>query len=400
MSFKGLITFFFFLAIFGYISYFIYHKFFVPPQKKLYKTEYPKKRNIYQIIHATGTLEIKDHIKIGSLVGGTIKDIYVEENEYVKKGQLLTEIDNGKSDTDVKEKEGEVEYVQAELDYERNYYNRQKQLFESGQISTDFFEKVTSDYKKLEANLKSKKAELEKAKIEFNNTKILAPVEGIIVNIGITKGMRITTDLDATVLFVIAKDITKMEAVLDIDESDIGQIQKGQKVTFTVGTYLDKYFKGTIIDVSYSPQYKNNILSYKAFVHISDPENFLRPGMTINAKINVAKSISCLAISSLAFQVNSEILKKIAKKINFTFTPIDKKSKKNLTRNNSENYSIKYVWVVENNNFIEKAIKVGITDDSYFEIINGINASNKIIVDIEEYDDMENLYKSIFKSAI
>ena len=114
MSFKGLITFFFFLAIFGYISYFIYHKFFVPPQKKLYKTEYPKKRNIYQIIHATGTLEIKDHIKIGSLVGGTIKDIYVEENEYVKKGQLLTEIDNGKSDTDVKEKEGEVEYIQMD----------------------------------------------------------------------------------------------------------------------------------------------------------------------------------------------------------------------------------------------------------------------------------------------
>ena len=400
MKIKGLITLLSLLIILGYSGYFIFNKFIVPPQKKLYKTEYPQKRNIYQVIHATGTLEIKDHIKIGSLVSGTIKEIYVKENELVKKGQLLTEVDNGKADTDVKRAQGDLEAGQAELEYQKQYYNRQKKLFNSGQISKDSFEQTTRDLKKLEGEVKTKIATLEKAKIDFENTKIKSPVDGIIVSIGITKGMRITTDLDATVLFIIAKDITKMEAILDIDESDIGQIKKNQKVKFTVGTYLDRTFKGIIADVSYSPQNKNNILSYKATINIDDPDNFLYPGMTINAKINVAKCINCLSITSQAFQINSEILQKIAKKINFRFTSIDKKRKKSLEKSNQENYSIKYVWVVKDKEFIEKAITVSITDDSYFEIKNGITEDDKVIVDIEEYDEMENLYKSIFKSAL
>ncbi|MBD3231246.1 efflux RND transporter periplasmic adaptor subunit [Candidatus Dependentiae bacterium] len=395
-----LIVIFSILIITSYLSYLIYKKFFTVLPELPYKIEIPQKRDIYQTIHASGILQIKDHIKIGSLVAGTIRKIYVHENSIVKKGELLAEIDDGKEDTDVKKAEGDLENTQAQLKYQKNYYNRQKQLYESKQISKDFYQQVTRDYEQAKAIVKNRKAELEQKQIEFNNKKITSPTNGVIVSIGITEKMKITTDLDATVLFIIARDITKMEAILDIDESDIGQIQKGQIVKFTVATYLDKIFKGKIADVSYSPQLKNNVLSYKALVNVNDINNMLRPGMTINAKINVAKCINCLAISSHAFQINSKILEKIAHNLKFGFVPIDIKRKRSLQKGNIGNYPIKYVWAVENKNFVEKPIKINITDDNYFEIKAGIDQNDKIIVDIDEENEMETLYKKIFKSNL
>ena len=400
MKIAKLITVFTVLIILLYSGYFIYQKFFTELPKFPYKLEAPKKRNIYQAIRATGTLQIKDNIKIGSLVGGTIKNIYVKENSVVKKGQLLAEIDDGKEDTGVRKAAGILERVKAKLEYETQHYKRQKQLYESKQISKDFFEQITRDYEQAQADVKTFEAELEQTTIEFNNKKIISPSEGIIVSVGITIGMRITTDLDATVLFIIAKDVTQMEALLDIDESDIGQIKKGQKIKFTVGTYLDKVFKGEIADVSYSPKLKNNVLSYKASVIVNDLENLLRPGMTINAKISVAKRQDCLSISSQAFQINKKILKKIAGKLNYGFIPTNEKRKKSVQKSSNNLYPIKYVWILENNNFAEQPIKISITDDNYFEIKAGIDENDKVVVDINEDNEMESLYKKMFKGSL
>lgn len=382
-----------------YSTYILYKKLIYQPPRNLFQTETPKKRNIYQQINATGTLEIKDHLKIGSLVAGTIKNIYVKENERVKKDQLLAEIDIGKRNTDVKKAKGELEKTNTELQYQENYFNRQKELYQSNQISKDFFEKVTRDYNALKATKTIKQADLEQKEIEFNNSKIKSPDDGIIVSVGISKGEGVTTDLNATVLFIIAGDITKMEASLDIDESDIGNVKKGQKVEFTVGTYLDRSFKGVITKVSYSPKLKNNILSYKATVDVENVDLALRPGMTLNAKIKVAKCINCLSISSQAFQINSKLLEKIAKKLNYGFQPLEKRRKKSLEKSNNLHYSIKYVWILENKSFVEKAIKINITDDNYFELKLGISESDYVVIDIEEPDEMENLYKKFFKGA-
>ena len=211
--------------------------------------------------------------------------------------------------------------------------------------------------------------------------------------------MKITTDLDATVLFIIAKDIKKMEAKLDIDENDIGQMQKGQKVNFYVGTYPDQKFKGIISSVSFSPQLKNNVISYKAVVDINNDDYLLRPGMTINAKIKVAKQKNCLSINGQAFQIDLESLEEIAKKINFQIEPIKKSMKKSYF-DNKKNDITKFIWLVDNKKFIEKPIKIGLTDDNFFQIKDGINESDKIIIDIEEHDEMENLYNKIFKGSL
>jgi HlyD family secretion protein len=395
MKLKVLITFVSSIIIISYLGYKIYNKFFKPKDKILYKTEQPQKRSIYQIIHATGILELKDNIKIGSLVSGTIEDIFVEENDFVKKEQILAEIKTGYADTDIKMAKGEFEKAKAEFVYQQEYYNRQKALFDSEQLSKNSFEEITKIYKKSKSDLKIKEANFIRKKMDFENTKITAPQDGIVVSIPTSKGARVTTSLETT-LFEIAKDVTKMEAKLDIDESDIGQIKKEQKVSFSVSTYANKQFEEKIRGVSYSTQAKNGIQSYKAYVDVDNSKNLLRPGMTINAKIKVAECIDCLSITSQAFMINPKTLENIAKKLEYTLTPLSEKEKENIATENGEHYTLKYVWILDNKNFIEKAIKAGVTDDSYFEIKEGLNATDNVIIDVEEPDDMEALYKKWF----
>ncbi|MBD3273072.1 efflux RND transporter periplasmic adaptor subunit [Candidatus Dependentiae bacterium] len=378
----------------------IYKKFFKKQPPKPYKTTTIQNRDIYQTINSTGKLDIKDTMKIGSLVGGTVKKIFVDENDIVKKEQLLALIDNGKDDTDVKRALGEVKNIKAELEYQEKYFKRQQELFKANQISQDFFEQVKKTLEQTKANLISAKANLRKFEIEYNNTKIIAPDDGTIISVGISEGERVTTDLDATVLFKIAKDLTKMEAELNIDESDIGQIKKGQKVKFNVSSYPDKTFKGFITSVSFSPNNKTGILSYKSYVIVENKGMLLRPGMTINAEIKVAKSKNCPSITTQAFQISSKLIKAVAEKLDFGVKKLDKQIKKTIEAKCNKKEVVKTVWIIENQDFIEKPVVVGITDDSYYEVISGLNEKDQTIIDIEEDDKLKKVYSKIFKSAI
>lgn len=398
--FKVTVIFFFTFITLGFLFNILYKNFTSQTKKEFFRVETPKKRDLYKTIYANGSLEIKDIIKIGSLVAGTIKKIYVQENIKVKKGQLLAIIDNGKEDTSVRIAQSDLNKAKLDVEYLEKNFTRQRKLFKQNQISKDFFEQIYRDYEKAKEEIKSKQAALEKEQIEFNNTKVYAPQDGVIVEVGITEGMKITTDLDATVLFQIATDITKMEATLEIDESDIGHIKIGQKTLFTVGTYIDKIFKGIVTDVGYSAKTKNGILSYQATVEVDNTNQILRPGMTVNAKIKVAKAKNCLSISSQAFQINSKILKKISKQINFKMIPIDKEKKKTFEKNHIGQNSIKYVWVVQDQTFEEREIQTNITDDNHFELKSGLSDSDQVLIDLKEDDEMTSLYEKMFKGVL
>jgi HlyD family secretion protein len=400
MKIKKIIIFLLTLATIAFTSKFIVNKFFKKAPPIPYKTTTIHSRDIYQIISATGQLDIKDTMKIGSLIGGTVKEILVKENDKVKKGQLLALIDNGKDDTDVKRALGELKNFQAELNYQEEYYKRQLELFKSNQISKDFFEQVTKNLEQSKANVISAKATLRKYEIEYNNTKIIAPKNGIVTAVGISEGQRVTTDLDATILFKIAKDLTKMEAELNIDESDIGQVKKNQKVKFNVSSYPDKIFSGFITSVSFSPKISNGVLSYSAYICVENKRMLLRPGMTINAEIKVAKSKKCNALTTQAFQISSNLIQAAAKKLNYKIITIKKDIKKTLEAECQKHEAVKTIWTADNKNFREKAIIVGITDDNYFEIKKGLCSEDNIIIDIEEDDDLKKVYAKIFKSAV
>ncbi len=378
----------------------IYKYFFSKKRNLPFQTTTLKQKDIQQTIYASGNLQIKDNIKIGSLIAGTIIDIYVAEGDKVKKGQLLTLIDNGKGDTDVQIAQGTLKKATSQLTYITNHFERQKKLYQTKQLSKDAFEEITNDYNAAKAEVQIAKAELEKKKIEFNNTKVIAPEDGIITKIGITKGMKITTDLDATVLFEMAKDLTKMEAKLDIDESDIGKINKDQIIKFTVDAYQNRKFKGKISTISYSSKQKSNLQTYEAVANVKNKNLSLRPGMTVNAKITINKIKECDILNNQAFQISSQPLKIAAKTLNLKFEPLEKAEKKKLKKVKLEKNQMKFIWCKNKESIIEKAIEVGITDDNSYQVVKGLKPHDQIIIDVDESDDMEKIYKNWFSKGL
>ncbi len=400
MKLNKFITLLLIIIIIVFLTNFFYKKYFKKEVILPYKTVKLDQRNIQQTIDSTGTLEIKDTLKIGSLIQGTVKKIFVKENDKVSKGQLLALIDNGKDDSDVLRAKGDLQNIEAQLIYQEKYFARQQELFKANQISQDFFEQVIKDLDQLKANKLSAQATLKKYEIEYNNTKITAPEDGIVISVGITEGEAVTVDLDATVLFKIAKDLTKMEAELYIDESEIGLVAKNQEVKFNVSTYPDKTFKGIITDVSFSPVRVGGVLAYKAYLSVENKDMLLRPGMTVNAEIRIAKVKNCLAINSQAFQISHKLIEAIAKTSKYKIEKADKNLIKTLDAKCTKTDCVKSVWVVKDKAFIETPTIIGITDNIYYEIKSGLTEADKIIIDVEETDEMSKLYSKMFESAV
>ncbi len=382
------------------LSFFAYNKLIKKSISLPYRTEKPIKKTIKRIIETTGTIRIAKKIKIGSLITGIIKKLYADENEFVKRGQLLAEIETGKDDADVRQEVGNLEKATANYNYYKNYFERQKEIYKAGQLSKNEFDNVEKDFLKYKGEFITAKAKLDKAKQEFDNRKIYAPQDGIIIKVGIAQGERVTTDLNATVLFEIAKDISKMEATLEVDESDIGHVKFNQKVKFTVDSYPQKIFKTKINQISYSPKTKNGKTYYRAIVPVDNSENIFRPGLSIESKIYVAKSKDALAITAQAFMISSKVLKEIALDKKYGFNPIDKGEIKELEK--ESNFPVKTVWVVQKNgtphNFTEKIVTTNLTDDIYYEIKSGLTEADNVIVDIEESNYMEEILKKAYRS--
>ena len=216
------------LIVIGIGSIKIYKKLFPKTSYNLYKTETPQKKSIHQSINASGILELKESYKIGSQVAGIVKNVLVKENSIVKKNQLLAEIEISKGDTELRAAEYAVEKAQQEYDFQKEFYERQKALYQSGQIAKNTFQRVQTDYLKALSELNCQKAILEKCELELKNTKILAPADGIITHVGTSKGMAVLNDY-LNVLFELAQDISEMKAIFDIDESEVGQVKVGSK---------------------------------------------------------------------------------------------------------------------------------------------------------------------------
>jgi HlyD family secretion protein len=391
------------LAATTYAMYFGYVRIFRAKIPSLFSIKKVQKRNIRHIITASGSLEIKQVMKIGSLVAGTVKQVHIQENQRVKQGDLLVEIDIGKGDTDFKAALYRFKKAQVEYEYQKKYHARQAELFKLGQIAQDNFQRITKDYQKSLHDMQMEKALMEKARMELDNSKIHAPEEAIVTAVNVSKGMAVLNDFQ-NILLEMAHDITEMEAILDIDESDIGHIKAGQKVTITVNTYPDMIFKGTIQTVNFTPKANghngragsDSTPFYKATVEVVNKQNLLRPGMAVNAKIHVDKASNTVSIPGVAFQVNPKTVQKVAKRLNYEFQPITSKNKRRLLKA-SDNKRTKFVWVVDKKSFVEKAINVGITDDNYWEIKDGLTLASNLVIDVEEPDNMDKLYKEWFR---
>jgi HlyD family secretion protein len=253
-------------------------------------------------VSATGALSAVRTVQVGTQVSGQISAIYVDFNDRVRKGQLLARIDPTLQQQTVQEAQAGLERAQAQLALAQAEYQRNKQLFDAKIVTASEFGTVQSNFSVQQANVKSARIALERAQKNLGYTAIYAPIDGVIVERNVDVGQTVAASLSAPQLFLIANDLSQMQILASVSESDIGAIKEGQQVKFTVQPYPNQQFTGTVRQVRLQSTTQDNVVNYTAVIAVSNPEGKLLPGMTATVQFLTGSANDVLTVPNAALR--------------------------------------------------------------------------------------------------
>lgn len=267
-----------------------------------FETAVVNKGSIINTITATGTVQADTTVLIGTQVSGVIKKIYVDFNSSVKKGELLAELDKTPLQTQVQQAQASLDDAKSEVEFQTATYERYKALLDKKLVAQADYDQVKYNYDKARANLKTAQAGYDKSIVNLNYASIYSPIVGVVLNRAVDQGQTVAASFSTPNLFTIGNDLTQMQVQANIDEADIGQVQKGQPVSFTVDAYPSETFKGDIRQVRLQPVVTSNVVTYTVIVNAPNPEKKLMPGMTANITVLVQKLDSVLIVPGKALR--------------------------------------------------------------------------------------------------
>jgi HlyD family secretion protein len=271
---------------------------------------------ITQSVQATGSLEALRNVQVGSQVSGTVKAVYADFNSIVKKGQVIAELDSAllQIQVDVQKanlerQQGEIAQQQVLLANDQMNLDRAETLFSTSLVSEQQVETVRLTVKSRQASIESAKkqivqarANLQQAELNVSYCIIRSPVDGVVVDRKVDIGQAVQASMTTPQFFTISTDLTKLKLAALVDESDIGFIRRGMPVTFTVDTYANQQFRGTVDAVRLNAQTANNVVTYPVWINVENADLKLRPSMTANLKIVIDQAVNVLRVPSQALR--------------------------------------------------------------------------------------------------
>ncbi len=338
--------------------------------KVRYITKPIQKCTITQVVEASGTINPVNTVSVGSTVSGLIQDIYVDFNSQVKKGQILAQIDPRNFEATVQQNEAQIANAQANVarlkavvDYDKMMYERYKNLYAKNFVAKSELDQYKSTYyadvaqmNAAQAQVNQYRANLKTAQTNLGYTQIIAPVDGTIVSREIDVGQPVAASFQAPQLFTIAQDLTKMQIEVSVSEADIGKVQDGQDVTYTLDGYPDSVFKGKVTQVRISPTTVSNVVTYTVIVDVKNDDLKLIPGMTANVSIITDKSENVMCAPSIALKFNPNT--------------------------DGTRYKTQGIWIMEKKRPKRINIETGASDDTNTEIISQqLKEGDRVIVD-------------------
>jgi HlyD family secretion protein len=266
-----------------------------------YVTEQATRSDLKVLVTATGSVEPTNQVDVSSELSGTVREVFVDYNDAVSKGQVLAELDTDKLKATVDSSKAQlaaararVKDAEATLDQSRLEFERKRALVERSVVSAQDLEIAKADFDRAQASVDSAKADVAVAAAEvkldetnLSKAKILSPVSGIVLQRDVEPGMTVASSLQAPTLFTLAEDLTKMQVEVDVDEADVGQVKEGQSASFTVDAYPNHVFPAIIRKLRFGSETVQNVVTYKAVLETENPDLLLRPGMTATAEIVV-----------------------------------------------------------------------------------------------------------------
>lgn len=355
------------------------------------ETVKPEMGEISNSITATGTIQPVDTVAVGTQVSGIIKNLYVDFNSQVKKGQLLATLDPELLHDQVLQINANLQNAKSNLAYNATNFHRQSQLYEVGAISKADYDNFLNQYNAAKAQVNSVNAQLAAANKNLSLTNIYSPIDGTVLNRNVSEGQTVASSFSTPTLFSIAKDLTKMQVRASVDEADIGNVKVGQKATFTVDAFPDEIFNGQVSDVRLHPTVSSNVVNYTTIINADNSSLKLKPGMTANITIytNVLENVMKIPVAATSFWPDSLVMKNY--KINSPFANGKKggnRKRKNPLPNANKNEA--GVWIIGKDSIISrKKIKTGMDNDTEMQVVSGLSLNDNIITG----------YKSLSKKA-
>lgn len=337
----------------------------------VYKTQKIETGDIMESITASGTINPLSTVSVGSQASGRIAEIYVDYNSVVKKGQLLALIDQENAKATVQQREAALEIAKAQVAVEENnikYYkkalNRISKLNASKYSTEKDLEAAERDYDNSvaqlaleQAQVKQAQASLNSAQTELSYTEIKAPVDGIVISKAVEVGQTVAASFETPELFSVAEDLTKMQIEASVVEADIAKVKEGQNVRFTVDSYSDDYFYGTVTQVRNEATTTSNVVTYTVVIGIDNTDMKLKPGMTANVEIITAeeKDVILVPNQALRFYIDDS--------------------------DNAKRYKDRGVWIMKNGKPERVVVKIGISDEDNTQILEGnIKLGDEVII--------------------
>jgi HlyD family secretion protein len=268
-------------------------------------------------VDATGTLEAVTTVQVGTQVSGTIKSLHADFNSPVRRGQVIARLEPSLFETQVEQARATLVRLQADaekaavqLEDAQRQLRRAQQLATRQLITATELESAQMTVRQAEAAVKSSDAQivqahasLHQAEVNLGHTIITAPIDGIVVSRRVDVGQTVAASMQAPTLFVIARDLAHMQVNAKVAESDVGRIQAGQPVTFHVDAYPDDVFAGAVSQVRLEPVVEQNVVSYVTVIDVPNPGSRLKPGMTANVTLEVARAEGVLRVPNAALRV-------------------------------------------------------------------------------------------------
>lgn len=317
-------------------------------------------------VTATGTIEPVTEVEVGTQVSGIISNIYVDYNSIVKKGQVIAELDKTNLISQLNSAKASLASAKSDLDYQTANYKRYKTLNEKGLVSKNEFESAYLDYRKALENYNTSKESVKTAETNLGYATITSPIDGIVLSRAVEEGQTVASSFETPTLFTIAKDLTDMRVIADIDEADIGSVKEGQNVTFTVDAYPNDTFHGQVTQVRQEATTTDNVVTYEVVISAPNNDLKLKPGLTANVSVSTLERTGVLSVKSkaLRFTPTKEVLGN-------SYKIVDTEGKNKL-------------WTREGNTLTAHNVRTGATDGVRTEIISGIKQGTSVVLSMNE----------------
>ena len=331
--------------------------------------------DISTTVTATGTIEPVTSVDVGTQVSGIVSKLYVDYNSVVKAGQVIAELDKSNLTSELNSARANLASAKAslaslesELTYQKENYQRQKTLHDKGLISDDAFEQAYKSYVQSTQSVSQQRQmvvqsgeNVKKATTNLGYATITSPIDGVVLSKEVEEGQTVAASFNTPTLFKIAKDLTDMRVIADVDEADIGTVQVSQRVEFTVDAYPDDVFEGQVTQVRQQATTESNVVTYQVVISAPNEDLKLKPGLTANVTIYTSEKKGVLGIPSkaLRFAPNEALLAD-----GETIEGSDARVK---------------VWTKVGNVFKALPVETGLTNGAMTEIVSGLKAGQEIV---------------------